>query len=108
MSIRTILAGAVLAAVVSVAPAFAGDLVFMLDNQSSGAVAEFYASPANVNNWEDQILSATLGAGEATRVTIADGRTVCEYDLKFVWEGGEELEERAINLCETGSYTLSD
>ncbi len=105
----TILAGAALAAGLSVAPAKAEDLVFMLDNQSSSAVQEFYASPVGVDDWEEDILGADiLPAGVASRITIADAREVCEYDLKIVFDDGSELEELEIDLCETGSYTVSD
>ena len=109
MELKTFLAGAAIATAVSVAPAYAEDLVFMLDNQSSGAIQEFYASPVGVDDWEEDILGTdVLAAGEASRVTIADGRDVCEYDLKIVFDDASEMEERSINLCDTGSYTVSD
>ena len=41
-------------------------------------------------------------------MTIADGRTQCEYDLRFVFEDGDVVEDGGIDLCETGSYTLHD
>jgi hypothetical protein len=105
----TFLASAAVAAAFLVAPAYGQDLVFMLDNQSSGAVQEFYASPVGVDNWEEDILGTDiLAAGEASRITIADARDVCEYDLKIVFDDATELEERNINLCDTGSYTVSD
>ena len=101
--------GFTVASLALVGSAAAEDLVFMLDNQSSGAVQEFYASPSNVNSWEEDILGVDiLAAGEASRITIADGRSQCEYDLRFVFDDGTVLDEPAINLCDTGSYTLSD
>ena len=103
------LVGAALASVFAIAPAHADDLVFMLDNKSSTAVQEFYASPVNVDNWEQDILGQDiLDAGTFARITIKDGSGTCDYDLKIVFAGGEEMEERGINLCETGSYTVSD
>lgn len=110
MTIRTVLAGLALASAFAVAPAYAeDDLVFMLDNKSSSDIQEFYASPVNVDNWEEDILGQDiLEAGNFARITIGDGRSVCSYDLKVVFSDGEEMEEREINLCETGSYTVSD
>lgn len=99
----------VLLGLAGISGAAAEDLVFMLDNQSSSAVAEFYASPTNVEDWEDDILGTdTLASGAATRVTIADGRSQCVYDLKFVFKDGSDLEEDEIDLCDTGSYTITD
>jgi hypothetical protein len=109
MTIRTLLAGAAIASVFAVAPAYAEDLIFMLDNQSSGAISEFYASTTDTNDWEENILTGDpIAAGSFARVTIADGKTICTYDLKIIWEGGEETEERGIDLCATGSYTVTD
>jgi hypothetical protein len=107
MQIRLLAAAA--AAALSCAPAFAEDLVFMLDNQSSEGIVEFYASPVDVDDWEEDILGGgMIESGGASRVTIADGRSVCEYDLLLVFESGEQMEEAGIDLCETGSYTVSD
>ena len=103
------MAGAMFASAFTAVPAYAEDLVFMLDNQSSGAITEFYASTTDTNDCEQDILGEdTLAAGGFVRVTIADGKTICTYDLKIVWEGGEEVEERGIDLCATGSYTVTD
>lgn len=90
------------------ATAHAEDLVFMLDNQSSYVISEFYASPVDVEDWEQDILGEdVLDAGSAARVTIADGREQCDYDLLIVFEDGDSTEDTT-NLCETGSYTVTD
>lgn len=87
---------------------YAEDLDFMLKNSSSYVVTEFYASPSDVNSWEDDILGAdVLGSGEAFNITIADGRTQCEYDLRIVFDDGDVVEDTT-DLCETGSYTVTD
>ena len=109
MTIRTLLAGAMFATAFTAAPAYAEDLIFMLDNQSSGPIVEFYASTTDTNDWEENILTGDpIAAGGFARVTIADGKEICSYDLKIIWEGGEETEERNIDLCATGSYTVTD
>ncbi len=105
------LLGSALAATILAAtslPAMAQDLVFMLDNQSSYTITYFYASPTNVDDWEEDILGTdVLASGESARITIADGREQCEYDLKVVFDDGDELYD-TVDLCETGSYTVSD
>ena len=109
MKFKILAAAVAAAAAFYCAPALAEDLVFMLDNQSSESVVEFYASPVGVDDWEEDILAgAGLESGGASRITIADGRSVCEYDLLLVFESGEQMEERQIDLCATGSYTVSD
>ncbi len=89
--------------------ASAQDLVFNLINQSSYDVIEFYASPYNVDSWEDDILgSDILESGYSIRITIADARTQCEYDLRFVFEDGDVIERSGVDLCQTRKYTLTD
>lgn len=98
-----------LAALIFSAPAVAEDLVFKLKNKSSYDVTEFYASPANVGDWEEDILGQDiLSSGDSLQITIGDGRSQCEYDLRFVFEDGEVVERANVDLCETGSYTLTD
>lgn len=96
------------AVALSPAAAMAEDLVFLFDNKSSIVVSELYASPADVEDWEEDILGQdVLASGESVRVTIADGREQCDYDLRIVAEDGQTLED-TVNLCETGSYTVND
>jgi hypothetical protein len=90
-------------------PASAQDLVFNLINQSSYDVIEFYASPVDVADWEEDILgSDILESGYSIRITIADARTQCEYDLRFVFDDGDVVERAAVDLCSTRKYTLTD
>lgn len=90
-------------------PAMAEDLELTLNNRSSYVVVEFYASPSDVGDWEEDILGAdVLGSDESIEITIADGRTQCAYDLRFVFDDGDVLDKGSVDLCETGSYTLTD
>jgi hypothetical protein len=99
---------AALAATVIASAAYAEDMSFDFKNASSFVVTELYASPSNVSDWEEDILGAdVLGSGETVRVTIADGRRACEYDLRIVFDDGDVVEDTT-NLCDTGSYTVRD
>jgi hypothetical protein len=86
--------------------ASAEDLVFTLNNNTDFTLMEFYASPSDVSNWEEDILGAdVLSSGQSVQITIADGRSACDYDLRMVFDDGDVVEDAA-NLCETGSYTV--
>lgn len=101
------LLGAALVLAHFAAPALAEDMVFTLANNSGVDLAEFYASPADVDDWEEDILGPDmLSTGTSASVTIADGRRRCEYDLRMVFADGDELED-TVDLCETGSYTIN-
>lgn len=80
--------------------ALAEEMRFTLNNATSHTLVEFYASPSNVDNWEEDILgSDVLPAGESATVTIADSRSECEYDIKGVFDDGESVEHFQVNLC---------
>lgn len=87
----------------------AEDLTFTLTNSSSYALKYFYTSPADVENWEEDVFGEQyLPAGNYVSVTIEDGRETCVYDMKFVLEDDSEFVEQGVDLCELGEYTLSD
>ncbi|MBD1853486.1 hypothetical protein H6F87_26590 [Cyanobacteria bacterium FACHB-502] len=91
--------------------ALAEDVQFTLNNATSYTLMEFYASPTDVENWEEDILGLdVLGSGKSIIVTIADDRTQCEYDIEGVFEDGESIEQAAVNLCDLngGMYQFSE
>jgi hypothetical protein len=104
------LAAAVVAGSAAVSgPAMADDLEFTLTNATSVSATEFYVSPANVDDWENNLLDGKyLPAGNEVTVTIGDGRRTCTYDLKTVFEDGRTAENDDINLCELGKYTVNE
>ena len=69
----------------------------------------FYALPLGADKWEDDIFVCnTLGAGESMQITIADDRSVYEYDMHFEFEESSDLDttEDKQNLCKLGEYTI--
>jgi hypothetical protein len=90
--------------------AMADDLVFTLKNATNSVVNNFHASPVGVNSWEDDIFGRqALGPGESMKITIADGRSVCSYDMRFEFQGDdlEDMEDTQ-DLCELGEYTITE
>lgn len=88
----------------------AEDLVFTLKNGTNSVLNNFYASPVGVEAWEDDIFGRqALGPGETMEITIADGRTVCEYDMRFEFQGDDlDTTTDTQNLCELGEYTIHE
>ncbi|MEJ6784735.1 hypothetical protein [Aminobacter sp. Piv2-1] len=87
------------------------DLVFTLTNGTSSVLTEFYVSPVGVRDWEEDILDVDmLAPGESIEITIADGRSVCDYDMRFEFDAESDLDttEDTQNLCELGEYTVRD
>jgi hypothetical protein len=92
-------------------PVQAEDLVFMLTNKTDGVVERFYTSPVGVEEWEEDVFGKNvLQPGDSVRITIADGRRVCKYDLRFEFteDSGYENLEDSQDLCEMGSYVIHE
>ena len=107
MRMKTLVSAMFVSVAVS-APAFAEDLVFNLSNSSSLNLQELYVSASDTEAWGEDILGRdVLASGEAGDVTIADGRDVCGYDMRFVMDNGSTIEGSA-DLCENSVFTISD
>jgi hypothetical protein len=95
----------------SAVPSHAEDLKFQLTNGTNSVLTRFYSTPTGVDNWEEDVFGENvLDPGESVNITIADGRTVCKYDMRFEFEEGSDLDttEDTQDLCELGSYTIHE
>lgn len=102
-------ASAIIAA--SAISAQAEDLKFKLTNGTNSVLTRFYSSPTGVADWEEDVFGEdVLDPGESIDITIADGRTVCKYDMRFEFEEGSNLAttEDTQDLCQMGSYTIHE
>ncbi|MFN7102492.1 MAG: hypothetical protein ACK4N1_07680 [Pseudorhizobium sp.] len=112
MNKLTVAAATALAALlVSAVTSQAEDLVFKLTNSTSSTLERFYTSPTGVDQWEDDVFGQdVLSPGDSIEITIADGRSVCEYDMRFEFSEDSDLDttEDTQNLCEMGSYEIHE
>ncbi len=89
----------------------AEDLVFTLINSTNSTLERFYTSPTGVDQWEEDVFGkGVLEPGESIEITIADGRTVCEYDMRFEFSEDSDLDttEDTQDLCQLGSYEIHE
>lgn len=99
---------AAIAALSFALPAAAEDVTITIVNNSSKALAQFFTSPSDVEQWEEDVFGdGVLPSGNQVDVVIADGREQCEYDLKFVMEDGQEIVGTQ-DVCNEPTFTLSD
>ncbi|PZO59963.1 MAG: hypothetical protein DCF15_02665 [Phormidesmis priestleyi] len=65
----------------------------------------FYASPSDIDSWEDDILGdSVLYSGDSIRINIADDRQNCLYDFRAVFEDGSESTRYEVNICDLSRY----
>jgi hypothetical protein len=91
-------------------PAAAQNIEFTLINNSSQSLHYMYAAPSTTTEWGDDLLgeTGTLEPGEQGIVFIGDGSDQCLYDFRFETAEGGELDAYEVDICELGSYTLTD
>ncbi|SEN80697.1 hypothetical protein SAMN04488103_10816 [Gemmobacter aquatilis] len=87
------------------APALAESLTLDVVNNSAADLTELYASPVGVDDWQANILTATVGAGTSGTVTISEAQG-CDYDLRMVFADGDALEQTGNDLCAMASFTI--
>lgn len=89
----------------------ADDLTFTLKNGTKSVLTHFYTSPVGVNEWEGDVFGKqVLNPGEEIEITIADGRRVCKYDMRFEFAQSDDLDTTTDtqDLCELGEYTIEE
>jgi hypothetical protein len=71
-----------------------------IQNNTGRTIWRFYGSPVNVNSWEEDILGSNiLSAGRSVNVNFADGRAICNYDMKAEFQDGTSIVKNNINVC---------
>ncbi len=99
-------AAAVLTSFTSTA-AHAADQDFRLVNATGYTIEQVYVSPRKSSDWEEDVLGRdVLADGERVDITFPKRENVCRWDLKVVYDDGEEAIWNDFNLCETSRITI--
>jgi len=101
---------AVAAGVLSFLPASAlaqGKQDFALTNRTGYTISEVYVAPTKSDEWEEDVLGLdVLNNGERVEIGFPWREDTCTYDLKVVFDDGDEAEWRKFNLCEVSRITI--
>jgi hypothetical protein len=81
---------------------------FKLFNNTSHSVVAFWASPARIRGWEENMIRNSVSSGNEINVNMSDNRPDCIYDFKFRFSDGDEITRNGVNVCRLGRYTLND
>lgn len=89
-------------------PASANDYQVEIVNKTGMALKHFYASVTATDDWEEDILGRdVLDDGDSFVANIDDGSGKCMYDFKGVFENGQFLVHKNIDVCSVHTYTYS-
>jgi hypothetical protein len=93
-----------------------GAVSFDLTNKTNRNIERFFASPANVNSWEEDIFGTqVLPPGQKTKITIQDGRQDCMYSFLATLGpssdgsvGRGDMVQSQINICNLNDWGFVD
>jgi len=89
-------------------PAFALDRRVKIVNDTGYVLVEFYGSNKGSDSWEEDILGRdVLRSGSSVMIDFDDGTGYCKFDFKAIFDDGDELIRKGVNICEIGTYTYN-
>lgn len=89
-------------------PAAALDRRVKIINKTGYTMVRFYGSNKGSDSWEEDILGAdVLEHNSSVTINFDDNSGYCKFDFKAVFDDGDELIKKNINICEIGAFTYN-
>jgi len=80
---------------------------FLLINSTGLSIDQLFVSPANVDNWEEDILGVDiLENGAECEISFDISEEACLWDILIVDADGDEIVWEDLNLCEISEINL--
>lgn len=78
-----------------------------LVNSTGYTISEIYISPASSLGWEEDVLAwDVLEDGQEFELDFRRSENTCDWDLKVVYDDGEEAVWDGLDLCEDWHFEL--
>lgn len=80
---------------------------FALINATGYQISQVFVAPSKSEDWEEDVLGQdVLDDGETVNIRFAAKTRTCNYDLKVIYEDGDEAEWRKFDLCTVSKITI--
>lgn len=80
---------------------------FTIVNRTGYQIDEVYVGPVSQRHWGEDVMGKdSIGDGESADITFNGGSKACKWDIKVVYNDGDESEFRDVNLCNISTVTL--
>ncbi len=78
-----------------------------IQNSTGYTISEIYISPSDTNAWEEDVLDVdVLTDGDDVRIDFRRADNTCDWDLKVIYDDGEEAIWDSLDLCEDWHFEL--
>lgn len=107
-SAPVLLASAILAACFATSALADTNKKVKIINETRHKMVQFHASRVGTNSWEEDILGQdVLDVGNSVTVNFGTD-DYCLYDFLGVFDDGDKVEKRRINVCEISSFRFTE
>lgn len=97
------------ASLLAATQASAEDRRVRIINETRHTIVKFYASNVSATDWEEDILGQdVLEPNQSVVINVDDGSGYCLYDFKAVFDDGDELEKKRIDVCKIETYRYTE
>lgn len=80
---------------------------FTLVNRTGYQIDEVYVGPVSQRHWGEDVMGKdAIADGDSADITFNGGSKACKWDIKVVYNDGDESEFREVNLCNVSKVTL--
>lgn len=111
MTLKKALTGLIAMAFLAISiatPASAADRRVRIVNDTGYTIVEFYGSNVGSDSWEEDILGYdVIGPYSSMMIDFDDGSGYCLFDFKAVFNDGDVLTRKRVNVCEISTYTYN-
>ena len=119
MKFRSILSSLALAAATALAGAASaqpapdkaappGDHALAVTNSGGSVVSAVYVAPSGSLDFSDDLLGKQVASvGKTVHVKVKDPAGSCVFDVQFLLADGTTVTRKAVNVCQTESYTFT-
>ena len=97
-----------LAALLATTSALAqGKQDFTLVNRTGYTIEQVYVAPTKSDEWEEDVLGRdVLSDGETVDISFSRKDKTCKWDVRVVYDDGEEAEWYGFDLCEVSKIKI--
>ncbi len=113
LSVLALAAATALAATASAQPTPAttpppGDHALAVTNSGGSVVSALYVAPSGSLDFSDDLLGKQVASvGKTVHVKVKDPAGSCVFDVQFLMADGTVVTRKAVNICQTESYTFT-
>ena len=85
-----------------------GDHALAVTNSGGSVVSALYVAPSGSLDFSDDLLGKQVASvGKTVHVKVKDPAGSCVFDVQFLMADGTVVTRKAVNVCQTESYTFT-